>query len=167
MKILSGDRWKRKGITVLWDPAALAQVAKPNEVLTLREFARLSQAWPDELPGDGKRIVVTGLKGVLEVLSTDDAAQWLESDFRGLLNEFQKQFQGEIALILWFPSPAPPFKVSAADEAYSWEPHGRQPLAIGHYLWSGNERDLLRVVRDGSTEADGSHWIGLFDPCSF
>jgi hypothetical protein len=43
----------------------------PPEVLTLRQFVRLSESWPDELPGDGDTVVVAGMKGALEVLAHD------------------------------------------------------------------------------------------------
>ena len=165
MKILSGDRWKRKGITVLWDPAALAQVAKPSEVLTLREFVGLSHAWPDTdaLPGGGDSIVVAGLKGALEVLASDDAGDWLEHDFRRRIIDFQDRYEGEVALVFWFPSNGPPFKMSPADETYTWSPHARAVLPFGRHLWTGAERDVERIVV-GDGDADGPGWVGLFHP---
>lgn len=164
MKVLTGDRWKRKGITVLWDPAALAQVAAPTEVLTLREFVALSNAWPDELPGSSDRIVVAGLKGALEVLSAPEAADWLEHDFRRRIIDFQDRYEGEVALVLWFPSAGAPFKMSPADEQYTWSPHGRSTFPLGRHLWTGAERDVERIVVGDGVDADGPGWVGLFHP---
>lgn len=166
MNVLSGDRWKRKGITVLWDPTSLAQVAAPGEVLTLREFVKLSQAWPDAdaLPGGGDRLVVAGVKGVLEVLASDDAGHWLERDFRRRIIAFQDRYEGEVALVLWFPSAGPPFKMSPADETYTWSPHGRAVIPFGRHLWTGAERDVERIVVGDGIDADGPGWVGLFHP---
>jgi len=166
MNVLTGDRWKRKGITVLWGPAALASVATPAEVLTLRQFVKLSEAWPDadDLPGGGDRLVVAGLKGVLEVLASDEAADWLEHDFRHRIIDFQDRYEGEVALVLWFPSNGPPFKMSPADETYTWSPHGRAVLPFGRHLWTGAERDVERIIVGDAIDADGPGWVGLFHP---
>lgn len=164
MTILSNDRWKRKGISVLWDAKALADVAKPDEARTLREFVAMSDAWPNDLPGSGDCLVVVGLKGMLEVLSPTDAAHWLEHDFRRRIIEFQDHYQGECALVLWFPSASAPFRMSPAEEAYTWARNNQPVFPIGRYLWTGAERDVERIVVGGGVDADGPGWIGLFHP---
>lgn len=166
MGSLRGDRWKRRGVTVLWDPNSLAAVACPGGVLTLRQFVSLSEAWPsaEELPGNGDALVVVGMKGVLEVLDPSDAELWLCDDLRQRIIGFQDHYEGEVALILWFPAPKAPFVMSAANEEYTWTPaHGRSTLPIGRCLWTGAQRDVQRIlVGDGPD--DGPAWVGLFHP---
>ncbi|MFB1488916.1 MULTISPECIES: hypothetical protein [unclassified Thiocapsa] len=64
--------------------------------------------WPDELPAaEGDALIVAGLEGCLDVLSGEDAAQWLETDLREAVFSFQDFYEGQAGLILWAPSGSP------------------------------------------------------------
>lgn len=165
MKVLRGDRWKRRGVTVLWDATSLHSLVDPKDVLTLRQFVSLSESWPDALPGTGDAIVVAGLKGALEVLSPDEAQAWLRDDLRRRIISFQDRYEGEVALVFWFPASKAPFTMSPADEAYTWTaPHGRTPFPFGRCLWTGAQRDVERILVGDDDDADGAGWVGLFHP---
>jgi hypothetical protein len=162
MKLLRGDRWRRRGVTILWDTASLRTVASPDEVLTLRQFVALSEDWPEELPGQGDALVVAGLKGALEVLSAEEGRAWLEDDLRKRILSFQKHYEGLAALILWFPAPKAPLVMSPADENYTWTPpHSKVPFPLGRCLWTGTERDVERIITGENLDPDGPGWVGL------
>lgn len=169
MRVLSNDSWTRRGFTLLWGSRALGEAIKPEEAVTLRQFVRLSQAWPEELPSvDGNALVVVGLEGALDCLTPQDAEEWLESTVRNLLMSFQKAYEGDAALILWLPSAARRVRGTSQDR-YTWEcgpPHNQIQLPLGRLIWAGAESDVRRVLdpAEKNQDADGPAWIGLHHP---
>jgi hypothetical protein len=70
--------WSRRGLALLWGAQALAEVAKPEEVLSIRAFFSLTQKWPNELPsGGGRTLVVAGVEGCVDVMPPEPAEAWL------------------------------------------------------------------------------------------
>ena len=64
MNVVAGDVWKRRGLSLLWGSEALAQVAGPTNVVSVRGFSALAKSWPAELPCDsGDALVVVGFEG--------------------------------------------------------------------------------------------------------
>lgn len=61
MKQLRDTVWQRRGTSWLWDTTGLYKVAKPSEVVSLRQWLRTVGHWPDDLPsGGGNTMVVAG-----------------------------------------------------------------------------------------------------------
>ncbi|WP_373508517.1 hypothetical protein [Thiocapsa sp.] len=90
VRVRYNQGWFRRGFALLWDADVLARLAPPRAVLSLREFFGLVDDWPDELPAaEGDALIVAGLEGSLDVLSGEDAAQWLETDLREAVFCFQ------------------------------------------------------------------------------
>src|SRR4051794_10071829 len=105
MKPLQGDVWKRRGFSLLWSASALANVAKPGEVISIRQFFGMNRKWPEDLPSNlGASLVVAGLDGCIDLLSPADAEDWLENDLRPVLVNFQSEYGLDAALALWLPS---------------------------------------------------------------
>ena len=53
MKRLLDSVWQRRGVSWIWDDEALYTVARPSEVLSLRELLQAGKNWPDDLPSGG------------------------------------------------------------------------------------------------------------------
>ena len=78
MKQLLDTVWQRRGISWIWDDEALNEIARPGEVLSLRQLLRDDGHWPDDLPSNnGRTMVVAGLDACLDLLSPEDADAWL------------------------------------------------------------------------------------------
>lgn len=170
MKILQGDRWKRRGINLLWGSEALAAVAPPEEIMSIRQFFDLAKAWPEALPSaDGNMAVVAGLEGCIDLLLPSEAEEWLRDAFRPAIRSFQEAFSLEASLIFWLPTGRKRIHMNAATEAYSWScamPHGHERLDLGNALWAGAESDVQRIIDPACTnqDVDGPAWIGLHHP---
>ena len=166
MRLLHNNTWTRRGCSLLWDAHALAEVARPDEVISLRQFVALSRAWPDDLPSNGgDALVVAGVEGCLDALGTDDAAAWMERDLRSLIFDFQDEYQGEAALVFWLPAGRQRRHYDLASEEYSWSGLGGSRLALGRLLWAGARSDVERIiVGGGSTDPDGDGWVGMYHP---
>ncbi len=154
MKIRQNDTWTRRGCSLIWDPNALISCAKPDEVISFREFIALSRNWPDELPSnDGYALIVAGVEGCLDVLEPDDAQTWIERDLRKLIFAFQDEYQNDCALIFWLPSGGTRFDYSLSTEEYSWKGSGQTELPVGRLLWAGARSDAERIdfARNGAS----------------
>jgi len=170
MKLHRDRAWTRRGLSLLWDAAALSEIVEPADVVSIRQFFRMAKAWPEELPAaKGDALVVAGLEGCLDALSDDDARTWLERHLKGPILEFQMEYEGAAALIFWLPSGRRRISMSGATEEYFWkgsstkDEHG---LPIGRCLWGGAEADVARIIAsdEDSPDFDGPAYIGLYHP---
>ena len=112
-----GDAWKRRGCSLLWDAAALAEVAAPAEVISIRQFFALARSWPAELPwhrwhgaGGGRG---RGVPGRPERCRRPHVAGGRS---QAAVLRSQDEYEGQAALILWLPSAA---------AASAWSPRPR------------------------------------------
>jgi len=164
------NTWMRRGFTLLWDLRTLADVVKPSQVVSLRQFFAIASAWPGELPSsDGNVLVVAGLEGCLDILSGLDAECWIENDLRDVILSFQDEYEGQAGLVFWVPSGRNRISMIGATEEYYWR-HGASEsgrgLHIGRLLWSGAESEVERLLdsEDSVANYDGEAWIGLHHP---
>ena len=161
--------WPRRGFALLWESDFLADLVRPADVLSLRQFFAFVDDWPDDLPAaNGDAMVVSGLEGCLEVLGAADAAKWLETDLRNAILSFQDYFEGQAGLILWVPSGRNRIAMNRATEEYFWKHRetGGDGIPLGRLLFSGAENEVVRIMDtdDRNADADGKHWIGLHHP---
>ena len=170
MKILDGDVWKRRGVSLLWGENAFAHLAQPQNVRSIRQFFAMVGHWPEELSSeDGNALVVAGVEGCLDLLEPTQAEAWFEADLKPAILAFQAEYSLEAALVFWLPTGKNRIRMNRATEAYSWvcaAPHSNQHLDLGRILWAGAEADVGRISDPDctNTDPDGSAWIGLHHP---
>ncbi len=170
MKILQGDVWKRRGVSLLWDGGALSLLAQPQNVVSIRQFFAMVGKWPDDLPcNDGSTLVVAGLEGCVDLMDPVEGESWLKTDLLPAVLAFQDEYSLEAALVFWLPTGKNRVKMNRATEAYSWicsAPHSNQYLDLGRILWAGAEADVGRIIDPDCTNSDpdGPGWIGLHHP---
>lgn len=162
--------WMRRGFSLLWSTDLLGRVAEPSQVVSMRQFFALSEAFPEELPSfDGNALVVSGLEGCLDILERADAERWMESDIKDAVLAFQEEYEGQAALIFWLPSGRSRITMAGASEEYYWKHVGSKSgegLHIGRLLWSGAENEVERILDTDNDNADydGKAWVGLYHP---
>lgn len=167
MRTVEGDVWKRGGLSLLWGPEALGEIAKPAEVASIRDLFALAGKWPQDLPSNGgQTLVVAGVEGCIDCLSPEDAAEWIEGDLRPLLLNFQEEYEGQCALVLWLPTGNRRITMNRANETYLWKcnaPFSGREIELGRILWGGAESDAVRIIdiRASNRDPDGAAWIGL------
>jgi hypothetical protein len=170
MATMHDSRWTRQGVSLLWSAACLSEIAKPEDVVSLRQFFALSNTWPELLPcTNGDAIVVAGVEGCLDALTPDDAERWIEEDLKPCIFDFQSEYQGQAGLIFWLPSGRQRVKALPATEEYIWHcaaPFRERTLPLGRLLWAGAEADAKRIINPNETnqDMDGLAWVGLFHP---
>lgn len=170
MRTITGDGWKRRGFSLLWEPRVLTTVIAPTAVVSIRDFFSMRKSWPENLPGsDGDALVVAGLDGCLDSLSERDAVTWLENDVKSAVLSFQEHYEGLAALILWLASGHTRIGMELADEEYFWKVNaGRDGarLPLGRCLWGGAEADVARILvsDDANPDFDGDAYVGLHHP---
>jgi hypothetical protein len=121
LRVRYNQGWSRPGFALLWDADVLAGRASPGAVLSVRQFYGLVDDWPDELPAaEGDALIGAGVEGCFDVLSGEDAAQWLETDLREAVFSFRDFYEGQAGLI-----PHPRTSISACSESCS------------NFVWSG------------------------------
>lgn len=161
MKRLLDSVWQRRGVSWIWDDEALYTVARPSEVLSLRQLLQAGKNWPDDLPSNnGNTLVVAGLDACIDLLSPADAETWLGDDLKEAVLSFQDAYSGEAALVFWLPSGQRRFHIEMATDAVRWRcaaPHSDQQVEFGRLIW-GEARDYPQEI----ILADGAKPSGLF-----
>jgi hypothetical protein len=161
--------WSHRGFALLWDVNTLADLVAPKEVLSLRQFFAHVDAWQDDLPAaNGNAMVVSGFEGCLDILDSNDAVSWLETDLKEVILSFQDYYQGEACLILWVPSGRARISMKGSTEEYYWKHRSAGPdgLPVGRLLFSGAENEVERIMNtdDSNADYDGKTWVGLHHP---
>jgi hypothetical protein len=168
MRFIHDSSWTRRGFTLLWGTEALASVATPEQVISLRALFGFGTTWPEDFPGGGDTLVVAGLEPCLDALPPEQVDAWLEQSLRPRLLGFQEQYQNGAALVLWLPSARRRLKMSPSDESYHWRgiTPGRPEIPVGRTLFSGAEADLARLINPNAQhkDSDGDAWFGLHLP---
>ena len=166
MKQMTTDGWTRRGISLLWDANALADLANPEEVITIRELVALRGQWPEDLPSNhGNTLVVAGLEGCLDVLSPDDGAEWLAAEAKDAILAFQDAYGLDAALVWWLPGGRSRIEINPASEEMLWRcvsPNQAHVLEIGRILFSGAAADANRIMANTALERNA--WIGIHCP---
>jgi len=161
--------WPRRGFALLWDSEILSNLTEPEGVLSLRQFFAQVDNWPEELPScNGDTMVVAGLEGCLDILNTQDAELWIETDLKEAILSFQDYYQGQAGFILWVPSGRARISMQGSTEQYYWKHSGTNPngLPIGRLLFAGAENEAERIMNtdDSNADYDGKYWAGLHHP---
>jgi hypothetical protein len=170
MKLQRDSGWRRRGFSLLWDASALSEVVAPTDVVSIREFFAITKSWPEVLPGSsGDALVVAGVEGCLDALDDKDGTLWLETDLKHAILDFQEEYEGQAALILWLPSGRRRVGMVRATEEYFWRTRSSKDapgLPIGRCLWAGAESDVARIVvsSEASPDVDGGAYVGLYHP---
>lgn len=170
MRVMQDKSWMRRGITLLWQAEALAQVCSPAEAVSIRHLLNPGQPWRNELPAaSGKALVVAGVEGCIDALTPEDAAVWIEEDLKRAILDFQEEYESQAALIFWLPAGKQRIRMDAASEEYHWlcgAPYAGEKIAIGRHLWAGAESDVRRIISSNNptSDFDGPDWIGLYHP---
>ena len=163
MNTLQGDVWMRRGISFLWGAEALARLARPQEVLTIRQFFALLGHWPVDLPSNGgNTLVVAGLEGCIDLLTPEDAENWLSGDVKSAMLSFQDEYQGQAALVFWLPSGARRIKIKPASEEVVWlcgPPFPKYEIELGRVIWGGATNNAEQI----EDESPGK-FSGLYHP---
>lgn len=170
MKVLQGDVWKRRGVSLLWGGETLSSLAHPQAVVSIRQFFSMVGNWPVDPPcNDGNTLVVGGLEGCIDLMDPSEGEIWLKADLLPAVLAFQDEYSLEAALVFWLPTGKARVRMNRATEAYTWicsAPHSNQQLDLGRILWAGAEASVGRIVDPNCTnnDTDGPGWIGLHHP---
>lgn len=149
------DTWKRKGHTILWDPASLASFAKSEQAINLREFLRMHAAgWPDAALESAmvkrRALLVAGLDAAIDSMEPADALAWLEKTVYPAVISFEKNVAdgaSQAALVFWFAD-GKRFRHSMADLVAWWEcsiAYGQNPIPLSRGLWNGSSSSMQEI----------------------
>ena len=161
---LTTGKWKSSGISILWDGEKLAEICNSSEIHSIRSFFQIEMSgWSDRLPSNnGNAIVIAGLDTCIDVLSSEEAVNWMEQELYPKLRSFQMEYENQASLIFWLPSGKKRIKEVASEASYMWlHWDNKTQIPISRCLWNGAEKDAKKIIKQGK---DGSEWLGLYHP---
>ena len=161
--VLNDDRWLRRGVSVLWDSSALADLDVAGSVMSLRTFLRIStEGWPDEEMVPMVRndaVFVAGLDVSIDSMEPDTAEDWLQTIVFESIYEFQNE--GWAGLVFWMPDQNR-WKENYAEGTYEWilsTRYSNHSFPLGQCIWNGAQQDLTKIeqTRSGKQSVIGMH----------
>lgn len=168
MANLADFTWTRRGMSIIWDIHSLLKFCQPSEIVSMRDFFRMS--WPEDLPSnDGRTLIVAGLEGCLDILTLEDAERWLEHDLKSRILSFQDEYENQASLVFWIPGGKNRLQPNRANGSLVWRcsaSQGGQSVSLGMKLWAGSETDVSRIIssENSDVDPDGAAWIGMHHP---
>lgn len=161
MKQLLDTVWQRRGVSWIWNDDALHTIARPDEVISLRQLLRLIGQWPDDLPSNnGNAMVVAGLDACLDLMAPEAADAWLGIGLKHTILSFQDAYDGLAALVFWLPAGQRRVHIQTSTDDVLWRcgaPHGDQEIDFGRRLWGDAGQYPQEILL-----AKGAKAAGLF-----
>lgn len=167
--VLHGDTWTRKGISLLWDPGELGDLAKPEEIFSIRQYMNLYKTeWPDELPSrNGDAMVVAGLDTIMDLMEPDELVRWFEREIYPSLLSFQNMYEGQCSLIFWLPEAQKRLEYKA-NGIYYWNCTGQyqeETIPLSNCLWNGAAIDAKLIANNQKVhDLRDKGCVGLYHP---
>lgn len=166
---MNGDTWTRRGISLLWDPTVIGNVANLEDILSFRQYMNLYKlGWPEELPSiNGDAMIVAGLDAIMDLLVPDEIIQWFEKNLYPSLLSFQNMYEGQCALIFWLPDGKKRLEYKT-DGIYYWNCAGQYQgaqIPLSSCLWNGAAVDAKLIsVSQNVSDVKDKDCIGLYHP---
>ena len=158
-EFVDSKMWLTRGSSVIFDKVMLGPLLSAGALLSLREALSWLSAWPAEPPAGSRTVLVGGLDTVLEVLSPDDAADFVRQCIRPLISEFQNNWT-ECGLVFGLNTPAQRIEEHPVTEMVYFVNRDGEKICLSTELWNGSAvTDMRRLVRaDGNTRVRGGYY---------
>ncbi len=170
MKTLTDSSWTKRGISLLWGDDQFARLIHPNKVISVREFLRMGNAWPQDLPSNnGDALVVSGVEGFIDLMEPKQAEEWIQKNLMDGIQAFQREYNIEAALVFWLPGGKTRIRPGNTGDRYELlcaAPSIGRQINLGRTLWAGSEDDVSRIIDPNceNKNENGPAWIGLHHP---
>lgn len=160
MRDIETDRWHRLGSSIVWDSAALAPLLTAGYLLSLREVLSWRKAWPSAPPCGSATVLVGGLEACLDLLAPVEAEQFLRSQIKPLILDFQARWD-QRGLVFGFGAPENAFKIEPANEEILFVRRDQSRVRLSFAMWDGSANlNLSRLVQRPTGNAKGKVTIG-------
>lgn len=158
-EFVDSKMWLTRGSSVIFDKVMLGPLLSDGALISLREALSWLTAWPTQSPTSGRTVLVGGLDTVLEVLSPDDAAEFVRRRIRPLIAEFQSNWT-ECGLVFGLNTPAQRIEEHAVTEMVYFVNRDGEKICLSTELWNGSAvTDMRRLVRkDGNQHVRGGYY---------
>jgi len=147
---IESDRWRRLGSSIVWDSAALAPLLSAGCLVSLREALSWRKAWPADPPCGSDTVLVGGLEACLDLLSRDEAEQFLRAQIKPLILDFQRRWD-QRGLVFGFAASANAFIVEPLSDEVLFVRRNQSRVRLSFAMWDGSANlNLIRLVQPAS-----------------
>lgn len=159
MEDLSSSTWKNRGSSVVFHPKLLGPLIGAGDLVSIRAALGWMQSgqWPQQVPGDGRTVLVGGLDTCLEVMDVEQAERFLSHRVKAFIQEFQRRWD-MVGVVFGMTCSDKVLRVDALENVLYKARRGGEIRLSGH-LWNGAARtDMARIVAsndDGGEETGG------------
>ncbi len=149
MRQMSSSSWQRQGSSIIFDRDVLANLIQTQPV-SLREALSWSAHRPVDPPcgSHSRTVLVGGLGTCLDMLSVQEAEEFLRHRIKPMVLEFQDQWP-ECGLVFGISASAQTFAVSSASEELTFVRRDRKQVRLSYAMWDGSATlNVTQLLQD-------------------
>lgn len=161
MREMSSSSWLRNGSSIVFDKQSLGPLISNGSLVPLRQVLGWTSAWPGNPPGGVRTVLVSGLETCLEVLTVQEAEQFMRERIKPFILSFQDRWD-QVGLVFGFGTSSHSFEVTNREEEIIFLRRGGEQVRLSQFMWDGSSTlNVARLVREadrpGNTIALGYH----------
>jgi hypothetical protein len=155
MNTISSNMWKKRGSSVVFDPAAIAELLRDGALVSLRTALGWRDLWPTKLPvAKGTVVLIGGLETLVNELPKAEAERFLKERVHAFIREFQERWPG-YALVFGLGQSEKAFEVTGSAEEVLLKRVDGDAIRLSTNLWNGSSTmhmcELVREEQGGKT----------------
>lgn len=153
MRYETTTAWKRKGSSIIFDPAEIECLVNDDVMISLRELLSWREGrLPDTPPGLKDSVLVCGLEAVLDSCEPDAALDFLKCRIRPVIREIQTNWT-ETGLIFGFSGGGKRFsETNAFNDEILYLGTGNKKVQISNGLWGHSASSNMVCLLDAESE---------------
>ena len=79
MQEMTASTWQRRGSSIVFSNELLGPLISETSIVSVREVLGWMKSWPKSVPNNAQTVLLSGLEAVIEVMSQQDAEEFLST----------------------------------------------------------------------------------------
>ena len=145
MQEMTASTWQRRGSSIVFSNELLGPLISEAAIVSVREALGWMKSWPKSVPNNAQTVLLSGLEAVIEVMSQQDAEEFLSTKIKPFIQEFQSRWDS-VGLVFGFGCGPGKFRLGTFEDVLFKCPGGVE-IRLSDSLWNGTaRRDMCQIM---------------------
>jgi hypothetical protein len=145
MQEMTATTWQRRGSSIIFSSELLGSLINNAAMIDIREALSWMKNWPQAVPNNAQTVLVSGLEAVIEVMSQEDAEEFLRAKMKPFIHKFQSRWDS-VGLVFGFGCGPGKFRLGTFEDLLFKCPGGVE-VKLADSLWNGTaRRDMCQIM---------------------
>jgi len=145
MQEMTASTWQRRGSSIVFSSELLGLLISEAAIVSVREALGWMKTWPKSVPNNTPTVLVSGLEAVIEVMSQQDAEEFLSTKIKPFIQQFQSRWDS-VGLVFGFGCGSGKFRLGTFEDVLFKCPGGVE-IRLSDSLWNGTaKKDMCQII---------------------